>query len=59
MALEFGGSPLCCAPLYDPLIYDLLISSSPPIRPMRLFAPMEITKRMTSSAYICGMLKML
>jgi len=45
MALEFGGSPLCCAPLYDPLIYDLLISSSPPIRPMRLFAPMAITKR--------------
>jgi hypothetical protein len=36
-----------------------LIVSRPPTRPMTVLAPIAITNRMISSAYICGMLKML
>src|SRR5262245_11980891 len=36
-----------------------LISWRPPSRPMTVLAPIAITNRMISSAYICGMLKML
>ena len=36
-----------------------LIVSRPPTWPMTVLAPIAITNRMISSAYICGMLKML
>jgi len=36
-----------------------LMSSRPPTRPMTVLAPIAMTNRMISSAYICGMLKML
>ncbi len=38
---------------------DRLMSSTPPTRPISVLAPIAITNRMISSAYICGMLKML